>query len=585
MAKDIIGLDISDASIEAVVLHKRAKSFSVESYSRYRISPGIIDNGRLLKADKLKEALLNMFKNGHPRPLNPAKVYFSIPESRAFVKTLQVPKSLKAKEISEAIQHQAEESTPESFENLATAHQVLQDVNNHREYTYIACEADVARDYIRLFKDLNIDIAGITTESIAAIAGLNDKFKKNTTLLLDLGSKVTIASIYDSHGIRSSINIGIGGNGMLDAVKDRLNISLLEAENKLRDIGLTATPGDGEVMLILQGQLQPLTDEIKRFVTYWQETANIKIEQLVLTGGLTQMRGLAEYFSANLSAPAFIGESFLSDHKDKDQIVFTKYINALGLARLATVKSDLNFYAEQNKIKFDLLTSKNVTIEEKENSNQAEPTEDSEKETPLWKKIITNTYFILALVLISLFAAFWFLRGPIRTLFNPKVSFDFVGKSLVVGIENKSGAQDFVFAQLVPFTLSQQRDYKDLSYQDVRNNILTDMNKQLIDGLNVQYTKGQLHLIPAVIDTDIEEVSPSAENFSLGQALTVRATFQVLGVNKEEIKNILINQLSDPKDKQKAANLEIKSFSYSLQNIDSSTQTATLLVTMTISNK
>ncbi|MFA6253128.1 MAG: pilus assembly protein PilM [Patescibacteria group bacterium] len=584
MAKDIIGLDMSDASIEVIVLNKRGTGFSVTSYSRYKISPDIIEAGRIIKEDRLKEALLGMFKNGQPKPINPDKVYFSIPESRAFIRNISVPKVLKSKEIPEAIQHQAEETIPEAFDNLLTAYQELSVNNNHREFTYIAAQADIVRSYLKLFKDLGIEVAGITTESIAAIAGLNDKFKKNTTLLLDLGSKVTIASIYDSRGIKASINIDIGGNAMLVAVQERFNISYADAENRLRDVGLTSAPGDGEVMLLLQGQLQPLTDEIKHFVAYWQEMANIKIEQVVLVGGLTQMRGLVDYFSANLAVPVFIGESFLVDHQDKDQVVFTKYINALGLARLASTRNELNFYNDKNKDKLGVVSDQSAfKIQEDAKSGNISD-QDEVLKKPVWKKILTNVYFIIAIILVGLAGAVWFLRAPIKALLNPKVSFDFTNKAVIVGVANKSGVKDFVYAQLAPFTLTQQRDYKDLNYDQVKSNILADMSKQLIDGLNKEYTKGAFYLIPAVVSTTIDSIQPSQESFVLGQAMTIKATFQVLAINQFDIKNVLVNQL-EASDKSKAANLDIKAFNYNIQSIDANSQTANLQVNMTISNK
>ena len=56
MAKNIIGLDISDSSIEALALEKHRGNFTVESYSRFRLSPDIVANGRILDKEKLKRA-------------------------------------------------------------------------------------------------------------------------------------------------------------------------------------------------------------------------------------------------------------------------------------------------------------------------------------------------------------------------------------------------------------------------------------------------------------------------------------------------------------------------------------------------
>jgi hypothetical protein len=298
------------------------------------------------------------------------------------------------------------------------------------------------------------------------------------------------------------------------------------------------------------------------------------------------MRGLVDYFSANLSVPAFIGESFLAENKDKDQVVFTKYINALGLARLAGSKSELNFFSEANKNKLGLENDKAAALFKKnidaENSaNQDESVVDK----PKWKKIVTSIYFIVAIILIVLAGAVWFWWAPIKSLINPKVSFDFTNKSVVVGVENKLGAKDFVYAQLVPFTLSQQRDYADLSYDQVRTNILADMSKQLIDGLNKEYTKGEFYLIPAIISTSVDSIQPALADFTLGQALNITATFQVLAINQFDIKNVLTSQLPTATDQQKAVNLDIKSFNYNIESIDANSQTANLQVNMTISNK
>ena len=46
--KNIIGIDISDFSIEAVLLSKKRNNFKVLSFSRYRLSPDIISDGRIL---------------------------------------------------------------------------------------------------------------------------------------------------------------------------------------------------------------------------------------------------------------------------------------------------------------------------------------------------------------------------------------------------------------------------------------------------------------------------------------------------------------------------------------------------------
>ena len=53
MAKNVVGIDISDFSIEALALEKKKGGFKVESYARFRLSPEIVDDGRILDKQKL----------------------------------------------------------------------------------------------------------------------------------------------------------------------------------------------------------------------------------------------------------------------------------------------------------------------------------------------------------------------------------------------------------------------------------------------------------------------------------------------------------------------------------------------------
>ena len=97
---EVYGIDISDYSIEALALEKKRASFVVEAYSRFRLSPDIVDDGRVLDRDKLKEVILKLFKNAKPKAFEKSrKVFLSIPESQTFSKVITVPDNIKEKEL------------------------------------------------------------------------------------------------------------------------------------------------------------------------------------------------------------------------------------------------------------------------------------------------------------------------------------------------------------------------------------------------------------------------------------------------------------------------------------------------------
>ena len=182
MAKDIIGIDISDASIEAIVLNKKGNNFIVDTYSRFRLSPEIIVDGKILKPDKLKEALQLVFKSAQPRLMDPGRVYLSVSESRVFTKVFNFPKNLNEKELKEAAVHKAEEMIPEDMAQLFSASQLLPNKNEHKEVLYVTAEKEAVLALTKIFQEQNIEVLGVTTESFSAYWGLNEKFKKNQTI-------------------------------------------------------------------------------------------------------------------------------------------------------------------------------------------------------------------------------------------------------------------------------------------------------------------------------------------------------------------------------------------------------------------
>ena len=52
--KTTFGLDVSDASIEALELKKSFGKIKILSYGRVKLNPGIVENGEILKKDEVQ---------------------------------------------------------------------------------------------------------------------------------------------------------------------------------------------------------------------------------------------------------------------------------------------------------------------------------------------------------------------------------------------------------------------------------------------------------------------------------------------------------------------------------------------------
>lgn len=547
MAKNVIGIDIADFSMEAVVLAGGRGGFDVDAYARFRLSPDIVEDGAILNKDKLKESLLKLFKNAHPGPLEHKKVFLSVPESKVFTKVLSLPKELKDRALMEAARHRAEELIPELSDNLVLAMKTLSVSGDSQEIFYAAAELYVVRDLISVFTELGMEVEGITTEALSSFAGLDDKFKKTITLLLDMGSRTTIASIFDSQGIRDSININIAGNNIIEALAKKLKISHLVAEEKMKQVGLTAT-GKGEVMLVIQGQLQPVADELKKFISYYEESNNQKIEQIVLIGGLAQMQGIDKYFGDNLSKPAYLGQPFV--HTKIRDINSTKYINALGLAKLAQHKPEINF--------LDHLPSQEEETHQKSDLKEASDKSPVSQKEPVnkFRQILKNIYLWLGLGIVILASLAFVFRGSLVNFYN-----HIFNKTATIGIiEQQPVPQSF--QQAVTIVESARDDVGDYvlgeifyvqdsalisdtaaDYEEVVTNLEANYDRFDLANLNSQYGQAGYYIVPQILGAEVTATEPIEERFVPGEPLTTEISYKFVRFAEAKIKDFLISAL------------------------------------------
>ncbi len=543
--EQVIGLNISDFSAEAVILEKASSHWKVHSFSRFRLSPGIVENGQILQAEKLKEELKKLFAQAQPRPMKASSVFLSLPDSHIFARVLSLPKTLRHKDLLLAAQNKAEEFVPEDTNNLIATFKVLPVNNGQAEVFYAAAKKDLVLSWANFFEDMNLDVIGITMESISSLAGLADQSKQETALLLDIGSRTTIASIFDKDGIKDSIVIQVAGNSLTDAIAAKLGISHLAAEEKKQQIGMDASIDQGEIMWIIQGQLQPVADELKKFITFHEENTGQKIKNLLLIGGTSQTKGIEKYFGSNLNLTVLTPETIVDYNKFKlaEYLQAVKYVNAFGLARLAyEAKVEINFYQTVRVNLQQRVDWQNIG---------------------LWLKAILNfiknfpklfktrlAWFFLVLLFAAVFIVWRY--DDIMAKFLP--SQQIFSQEIIVSTENQA------WPNFIPVSTSNQvvfvkQIFPGLTYPEAvaQLTLMADnlaLNKALSSEKTTQY------VVEDVINREIVSLLPGQSDFEIGDELTLKADYVFWSIDKQDVRNFILSNLS-PQEAAKYAEWQI----------------------------
>jgi type IV pilus assembly protein PilM len=563
--EQIVGLNVSDFSVEAVVLYKRRKTWELISFARFRLSPGVVENGQILQPDKLKEELKKMFVSAKP-PIRASSVFLSIPDSRAFARLLSLPKSLRRKELEEAARNKAEEFVPEDRDNLFSTLKVLPVNNGQSEVFYVAAQKGLIKEWIQIFEDMSFDILGITMESISSFAGLADSSKQNDTLLLDVGARTTIASIFDKYSIRDSISIPIAGNHITDALVQKLSISHTAAEEKKRQIGMDSAIDQGEVMLAIQGQMQPVADELKKFITFYEESSGRKLKNIIIIGGTAQIKGLDKYFGDNLNLKITPTETILKGKKLPEHFLANKYINALGLARLAwQKKTAINFYQTERVDLQQRVNIKNLSLWSKVALKYL-------KQSP---KMFTRWYGFVIIAILILGGVVWWYQDDLRAKFSPNSRV--LTQEIIVGQTSKN-IDNFIKGTMVSQPVFVKGDVPGLPYEAALDNLSVTAEDLALDRIGQSLSANQF-VVPQPIGQDILSITPLEEDFAISDILIMRATYQFLSISEQEAQELVFINLP-AKQAEKLSNWQIASDNYQLISYDEQANLFTVKVTL-----
>jgi type IV pilus assembly protein PilM len=367
---DTIALHFADSSILALRLEGRDQKYNIVAVSSIALKPGVIEDGRILSLPDLATAVTQLFSQAKPQAMKPKEVVICLPESKVFSVALLLPATVSGAEAVDSLRRKVAEVIPVEDGLLVADYQKRQ-AGKQTEYFYAATYEAVLSDYIKLFDSLRIKIRVATLESFALATVLGPKDEKQTALILDIGSRNTIATIVTQQFVRESVTIANAGDVWTKTIKESQNISWEEAEKKKVTLGIVSSPDNTVAPLILPW-IQRWSAEIQMLIQFWQQNHSEKIDSVILTGGSSQLPGLSDYLQTVLNLPVVIGQA--PNNVSLSNVSLQQYISTLGLAMMAGDErsGDINFVEPKLKnVKFP--TPKTTILSPKTTTNKAAP--------------------------------------------------------------------------------------------------------------------------------------------------------------------------------------------------------------------
>lgn len=305
--KPLFGLDIGSGSLKVMQLDEatlNGKKPRIVGYGTAKFDRSAIDNGTVVKPETVAQSMFDLFKNQLIGDITTRRVAMAIPAYRTFTRAISLP-LLKAKELSEAVQLEAEQYIPVPLEELYLDYSVIRTTKDATEVFAVAVPRKIVDSYLTLAKLTGLEIVLIET-TLGGGSRLfgQDKQSNGPSVIVDFGSVSSDISIFDKSILVTGTVQG-GGAVFTTSIKDKLKVTQAEANIIKNKYGLGLSKKQKEIREALTPTLEQIVKEIRRMIRYYEERYGTEkpITQAVTLGGGANMPGLTEYLTESLRLP------------------------------------------------------------------------------------------------------------------------------------------------------------------------------------------------------------------------------------------------------------------------------------------
>ncbi len=358
---EAFGLDISDLSLKIIQLKKTRNFFDLASFGEAKIKPGIIKGGEIKDEKVLMQILKKALAETKGEKLKTKYVVASLPEEKAFLQVIQMPK-MKEEELKSAIIYEAENYIPLPIEEVYLDSQIVPPAYNHLDHFDVLITALLKKTvdpYLSSLKKAGLKPVAFEIESQAiARVLIKNEITTSPFLLVDLGATRTGFIVFSGYSLRFTSSISVSSQSFTEIISKTLGVNLAEAERLKIEYGLQSpkVKKGKEIFEALIPALTDLIEQIKRYLHYYQTHAahehlppdrtppshHPEVGKIFLCGGGAKLKGLTNFLSSQLKIPVEIGNPWINIlpatiQPRKQKLIYEKeeslkYTTALGLA-------------------------------------------------------------------------------------------------------------------------------------------------------------------------------------------------------------------------------------------------------------
>lgn len=323
-ASKIVGLRVGSSQLAAAHVANNG-SIELLQLARTPLRPGLVVGGEVREPDALAKEIKAFFSRSK---LPSRNVRLGIASNRIGVRILEVPAIADPKAFGNAIRFRAQEALPIPVTDAVLDHVVLGEYAGEGGSTMnrvlvAFAHRDLVGRHAEACRKAGLKLAGVDLDAFALLRSVAEPLPEgaeptHAIVAVAVGHERTIFAVSDGR-ICDFVRVLEWGGGVLDdALARALGVPVElahEAKHQLALSGEVAAPGGLTPVQVeaaraaVRGELRVLGQEIVSSLRYYQtRPGSLAIGEVLVTGGGSELQGLAEELESIVGAPVRTGD-------------------------------------------------------------------------------------------------------------------------------------------------------------------------------------------------------------------------------------------------------------------------------------
>ncbi|GBD33747.1 Cell division protein FtsA [bacterium HR34] len=324
------GLDLSDLSLKFIEFKEKNNNIFINSFGERNIPQGIISEGKILDVERLANIVKDAISNPYYNKLSTKYVVCSLPEEKAFVQVISIPK-VSDEDLEKAVTLDVENYVPLPISEVYFNYQKIDILgkSNHIDILLSAVPKDIVEVYAQTISLAGLIPSSFVLETEAIVkAVIENNFSEKPVVIIDTGATRTSFIIFHKNAIRFSSSISISANDFTKQIASYFKISLQEAEKIKIEKGLDKEYKSGALIKCCSDILEKFSYETIKLISYYtshskdkhEDDIQERVDKIIICGGGALLKGFPEYLYYKTGIKTEVANPWINIMKDDNYI-------------------------------------------------------------------------------------------------------------------------------------------------------------------------------------------------------------------------------------------------------------------------